>query len=528
MKIKNLRKINNMNNLDNINELNNLDPLDLAFLFLDGEANETEKRILFEELSKDENLQKEFGEAIEMKYAGIEEAKDLTPPIGLTNAIYGTLGVGAAHTVGNLTQNYGRNYFNGLVNSASNFISPIYMMITSFIMGGLLSYFAFDGGNNDTNNNKNISPNSEKIIPITQISETKNVSHLDTLKDNFKQNNNIDEQEFVQVLRYNRNETNPTILEIDTLYYTKDKVNKLIAEQDKLKDKSIISNLSNDTTKNFKNDTIYALDMSSRQSINDGNITIINPNNISISKIDKMPILTPNENIDYKLQVITPIETNDKMNIMPLDNSITTIKIDTLGNITTTNIDPSNITTSKINPFTTEKIIPVVNDNLGIMPNNSQDYEVKIITINSMTYFQNKPNFTDNNTNFNNIQVTGLYKISDNQKVGLSIGNEDYPRYVKFGEDFVLTNDLTYLGGVYNYNFLDVNFAGNIKSNVNLLLGFASESLVNKSGIEINWKPDSKLSLNFGIETLLNMANYNNAYEYTGKLNFYYGVSYNF
>jgi hypothetical protein len=124
-----------MNNYDNLSELNNLDPLDLAFLFLDGEANETEKRILFEELSKDENLQKEFGEAIEMKYAGIEEAKDLTPPIGLTNAIYGTLGIGAANMVGNIAQNYGGNYFSGLVNSASTFISPIYMMITSFIFG---------------------------------------------------------------------------------------------------------------------------------------------------------------------------------------------------------------------------------------------------------------------------------------------------------------------------------------------------------------------------------------------------------
>ena len=129
-----------MNSLDNINELTNLDPLDLAFLFLDGEANETEKRILFEELSKDETLQKDFQEAIEMKYAGIQEAKDLTPPIGLTNAIYGTLGVGAAHTIGNLSQNYGGNYFSGLVNSASTFVSPIYMFITSFILGGLLSY----------------------------------------------------------------------------------------------------------------------------------------------------------------------------------------------------------------------------------------------------------------------------------------------------------------------------------------------------------------------------------------------------
>lgn len=525
MKIKNLRKINKMNSLDNINELTNLDPLDLAFLFLDGEANETEKRILFEELSKDETLQKDFQEAIEMKYAGIQEAKDLTPPIGLTNAIYGTLGVGAAHTIGNVSQNYGGNYFSGLVNSASNFISPIYMMITSFILGGLLSYFAFDGGNN----NNNISQDTQNIIPITQISETKNENTLDTLKyDNIKQNNNIDSKELVQVLRYNRFKSNPKILEIDTLYYTKEKVNKLIAEQDKLKDKSIIYNLSNDTIKNSKIETIYALDISSRQPINDGNITIINPNNISNSKIENMPILTPNENIDYKLQVITPIETNNKMNIMPLDNSIATIRIDTIGNISTTNIDPNNITTSKINPLTTEKIIPSVNDNIVIMPNNSQDYEVKIITINPMTYFQNKPNFTDNNTNFNNVQITSLYKISENQKVGLSIGNEDYPRYVKSGEEFVLTNDLTYLGGVYNYNFFDINFAGNIKSNVNLLLGFASESMINKSGIEINWKPDSKLSLNLGIETLLNIGYYNNSYEYTGKLNFYYGVSYNF
>lgn len=501
-----------MNSLDNINELNNLDPLDLAFLFLDCEANETERQILFEELSKDENLQKEFQEAIEMKYAGIESAKDLTPPVGLTNAIYGTLGVGAAHTVGHLTQNYGGNYFSGtfsgLVNSASSFISPILMMITSFILGGMISYFAFDGGNNDINNDKNISQNTKNIIPITQISETKNVSNLDTLQDeNFKKkssNQNIsDENELVQVLRYNRNKSNPAVMEIDTLYYTKDRVNKLIVEQDKLKSKSIKSNI--------KNDTIYALDMSTSQFYNDSKNINSNLNSNSISKIDNMPILTPNENIDNKMQVITPNETNDKMNILPLDNSI----LNNNQNIIPNNTQNLNIIEQK------------TNNEISIMPK-VQDYEIKVMRINSISYFQNKPNYTDNNTNFNNIQVTGLYKITENQQVGLSIGNEDYPRYVKSGEDFVLTNDLTYFGGVYNYNFLEVNFAGNIKSNVNLLLGFASESLVNKSGIEVNWKPDSKLSLNFGVETLLNVGNYNNAYEYTGKLNFYYGVSYNF
>jgi hypothetical protein len=112
----------------------------------------------------------------------------------------------------------------------------------------MISYFAFDGGNN---NNKNISQNTKKIIPITQMSETKNVNNIDTLKvNNIKQNNNIEEQKLsnqnvinelnlVQVFKYRRNKINPEIMEIDTLYYTQEKVNMLREEQKKLRKNEI-------------------------------------------------------------------------------------------------------------------------------------------------------------------------------------------------------------------------------------------------------------------------------------------------
>jgi len=523
-----------------------LDPLDLAFLFLDGEANDIEKQVLFEALSNDVNLQNDFQEAIAMKYAGIEDVKDLTPPVGLTNAVYSSIGIGAATTVSNLANNFSGNYFTGLFNSASSFLSPIYMVITSFILGSLISYFLIQNidnnqnQNNQSNQNKQNNQYNQKLIPITKISETKNISNIDTIKtNNLIQNNDIDEQklsqkgnfqnltnekiknELVEVYQYKRNKLNPEIIEIDTLYYTKEKVNKLREEQKKLHKNDIASNVYKSKITTSKIDSTNSTMIVLNNGVNGKNN--INNNNKYI-----MPILTPNENIDYKIQTITPIQTNEKMNIMPFENSIfnkNMLKYDSTNKILSeTTIENGQISKIVIQP----ENITVENTKLENMQNVSQNYEIKINTINTLNYFQNMSEKSDNTSSFNNLQGTILYKISENQKVGLSIGNEDYPRYVQLNSEFILTNGLTYYGGVYNYNFLDINLAGNIKTNINLLLGMSSNSLVNKSGIEINWKPDSKLTINFGVESLLNVANFNNAYEYTGKMNLFYGVSYSF
>ncbi|GEM_PF-6081885 len=464
--------------MENYN-LNNFSPSDLIFLYLDGEASEIERTLLFNSLAGDEALQLELQDAISMKYATAKEAEDIVPATALTNSLFGTLGIS---TIANVTSQ--TMEVSSLLKYIDLMKTPIMLVINSLLVGGLLTYSAM-----------RLNTPAE-----TDIANKKITSIKSSLEENYISKNL--ENSLKQVLPKTTNRINEIRQNINSSKKTNQQV--FVGTSDSIRD---INHYVEYQTK----DKGIALKLT--------NGAIQNKVNGS-RPIDNMPnIIKDNRAIDNM-----PNINNDSFTLGKLPNKY----------FSNNPLDPKQYFSEPL-PIMTNKIVDIDSpkettkeDEILNIQDKVSDYSLKLNGINNLVYIANSNNAVISNKRFDNLQITALYKINENSNIGLTFGNEIFPIYIKQNNEFVLTNNLVYFGAVYNWNIFEIEYAGKIRSNFNFIFAATQTSSINKTGMELTWFPDKKLGLFMGIEAFTNVSNYRGALEFSGKTNLYYGITYNF
>ena len=150
-------------------------------------------------------------------------------------------------------------------------------------------------------------------------------------------------------------------------------------------------------------------------------------------------------------------------------------------------------------------------------------------SINAIKYMPARDGIIAEQPLINNFSFGIKYQLSDNIKTGLTIGKESYPIYVKESvENIYPISSLTYYGVNFDYNILTLSEKYNIDSEIRLLLGASKIGLYGKTGLGIIWFPYYNLGLNLGLESTLSISSFNKKEDLTGKIGFYYGISYRF
>jgi hypothetical protein len=135
--------------MNSANNINGMSVNDLIYLFIDGEANDTEKSILFSELSENSSLQQEFQDALNIKNAAFMETSNLILPLSVTNSIFNKVGISNSIPISIPVNVPFTQKISGLLSNTSLY------SLSSGIVGALLTFFLI----NLTQNN--ISPNKD-------------------------------------------------------------------------------------------------------------------------------------------------------------------------------------------------------------------------------------------------------------------------------------------------------------------------------------------------------------------------------
>lgn len=461
-------------NFENIDETFSAN--DLIYLFLDGQASDIEKTTLFAALASDSNLQLEFQEAIQCKNAINEETQEMAPSVMLTNSIFETIGIASSAGIAAASPTISNSISSIVSSNASQSLSmqfmtlmksPIALISLSFLLGSLSTYFLSNNQNN---------PDNKKQI-IANASNTDANASSNNVSTNSNLENHSIERNSSNQRRLGKQITSASKLE------TKLQANANSNSNSEINPNKNSSNLFNKKQEDSNTEDLPNLTLSetkSNRNLSD-NLSDIIPNNFSESKL-----------------IVEELKSKQTTAPVLIDSP-------------EFEQDQNNDAKQKI-------------ENKG-----SSTYFFSIKSINSISYFDQRNQIDKQTDQIDNLQLSILYNLSENHSLGLSIGKENFPIYVKGSDDkFTLHSSLIYLGAMYKWNFYELDFAGKIKTNLNTLLAASNSSAINKSGLELVWMPDSKLAINFGIEAMLNASKYNSKYEITGKSSFYYGLTYNF
>lgn len=168
---------------------------DLIYLFLDGEASETETNVLFSALAENKDVQKEFQEAVALQTSVNNVRNTIQPPLGLSASVFAAIDITDSTAIGVVQK--------GIISSAMQTVSikalPIIgaLITGSAITYGIMEYnhniseknhIAYSADNGDTLKNKieHVHHNNKDII--SSWSE-------ESANDNNSVHNNNSEQE---------------------------------------------------------------------------------------------------------------------------------------------------------------------------------------------------------------------------------------------------------------------------------------------------------------------------------------------
>ena len=402
--------------MKNDNEINDLTPSDLVYLFVDGEATEAEKSVLFNELSTDSNLQIELQNAISMKTVAFHDSNNTVVPAALSNKVFSAVGIGSGvAAIGASAANMaGKSSFWGIGTFYSIISALAGSLITFLLMGNLMT--------NEVN---------KEIVS----------------GDNSK-----------QYQASNLSMTNDTIIMRDTIF----------------KDRVVVKNIEKIIEKE-----IYK----------EANID-------NLAKSDENNEIALNE--------------QNKNESEKIDNSSLNI-IDTVSKTV-------NIIENKL-----ESIIEQENSSFW------KDFSINLNSINALTYLPGRSGIVAEQPLINNFSIGLKYQISDNFRTGITIGKESYPIFIKESDENIYPiSSLTYYGLNFDFDLFTLSDTYNLKSDLRLFLGGTKLGFYGKSGVGIIWAPYNNIDLNLGLESTVSVSNFNNKEDLTGKIGFYYGISYRF
>ncbi|HPI19458.1 MAG TPA: hypothetical protein PKY56_03735 [Candidatus Kapabacteria bacterium] len=392
------------------NNINDLSPSDLINLFVDGEATEAEKSVLFRELSIDSQLQNELQNAISVKNTAFQEVNNTVVPSAVSNKIFSAVGIGSAAIAPLAITGAKSSIFK---------ISILYSVISALI-GSLLTYFLMNSlFNNNLDNNK--------------TSESKLYQNADA----------------------NLSMIKDTVFLTDTIY----------------KDRIIVKNVE----KQFENNIPPVIDLTK---------TEIKPETVIEQQI------VSKQNINSESIKLNSIITADTLNSI-LNNTVT--------------------------------INSIYNNNFW------SRLLLNLNSINAIKYLPARDGIFAEQPLINNFSLGIKYQLTDKIKTGFTIGKESYPIYLKESDENIYpVSSLTYYGVNFDYNMLTLSEEYDIDSEVRLLLGASKIGFYGKAGLGIIWFPYYHLGLNFGLESTISISSFNKKEDLTGKIGFYYGISYRF
>lgn len=402
--------------MNNDNELNDITPSDLVYLFVDGEATETEKSILFQELSTDIQLQNELLNAISMKNAVFHDVNNTIVPAALSNKVLSAVGIGSGvAAIGASVANVaGKSSFFGT--------GTIYSIISA-LAGSLITFLLMSNLFTNEVKNDNMSGYKSKKIQSSYLSMK-----------------------------------NDTIIMRDTIF----------------KDRIVVKNIEKFIEKDINKES----------------------NTKDLAK--------SNENIEVALKH------QDKNESVKINND-SIYKIDSVDSI-------ENVVEDKLESFKE-------NDNSSFWNN----FSFNLNSINALAYMPGRGGIIAEQPLINNFSIGLKYQISDNFRTGITIGKESYPIFIKESDENIYPiSSLTYYGLNFDFDLFTLSEKYNLKSDLRLLAGGTKIGFYGKSGLGIIWSPYNNIELNFGLESTISVSSFNKKEDLTGKIGFYYGISYRF
>ena len=415
-----------MNSINN--NINGMSVNDLIYLFIDGEANDTEKSILFNELSNNSSLQQEFQDALNIKNTTHIESSNIILPVAVSDSIFNKVGIIKTAPI----QVPPVHKISGLISKSSLY------SLGSGIIGALLTFFLMNitQHSNTQNNNVKNSESSLKKYAASNFGDT--------------------------IVKHN------IIIENDTIYPNK---SERISKENKT-NKSAFSNI--------------------------------------VFKSEKLN----NEDNLVKLNQIIPTKF-ENVNTLGLNNKKFSNKT-----------EPQKILHIPSNNYK----IDADNNNLTFMQSNYlKGFTIMLNSISGLKYYPNRDNIYAQSVEINNLALTIKYKLDDTYSIGVTVGKENYPLFIKSNSGDLFPNStINYYGLNCDINLYDFDFAGDLSTDLRFLACGTSVGFLGKSGIGFVWSPDSKLGLNFGLESTISVSSFNKNSDITGKLGLYYGISYKF
>lgn len=123
-----------------MNEQMNFTPSELIYLFLDGEADNVQRTVLFTAMAADSGLQEEFHDAMQIRTVAQKQAQMVVPPAVLTRQLFAKAGFGTAASI----KSAGMLSSTGaLIGSFKGALVPLLTAAAASVVTGVVMYNVF-------------------------------------------------------------------------------------------------------------------------------------------------------------------------------------------------------------------------------------------------------------------------------------------------------------------------------------------------------------------------------------------------
>lgn len=489
----------------------NLNINDLVYLVLDNQATDIERKILFDALKDNNELQNEFHDAMILKKESSKILSAYTPPLALTNSLFekanldnissDRLSNSQSEKQTDLQSTKQENKTNEkafwkIVNSRLS------LMLISGIVCGLIGYYLHDNVNDNLNNNAN-------------NSLTNNPSR--TSYSSNKQSNQSDSKSMMQSIpqisnRENLNTNFNSQIDNSTADISS-KENKQSKKYTELNVKSIKSNY-----RNSEANQIEKLDKKGLESSNNSNelSKSENSNNVNFASNIELTKSKNTNNLDLEFE-------NSKNKISKDDLLLNPEKV----NLPILNTLSNPLQSENPNIFDLN-----AKNNLSTTTMNNLFFELS--TFSSLLYFPSRDIVSDDKIELNNIALALYYQISDNSYLGLSIGQESMPIYFIENSELKPVKSMIWFGANYRYNFVDFELIKDLKPYFDLFAGGTITGPIAKTQLGLNYRlidnPISKNSLEIFSSLDASMLLYQNKgiYKQSSKIGLRLGANFAF
>jgi hypothetical protein len=497
----------------------NLNINDLVYLVLDNQATDIERKILFDALKDNNELQNEFHDAMILKKESSKILSAYTPPLALTNQLFEKANL---DYISSDRQSHSQSESQTDLQSTKHEInsnkkpfwkivnSRLSLMLISGIVCGLIGYYLHDNLNNNlyynANNSLTNNPSQSNYTSEMENNQSANKSNL----------------QYIPQISNRENLNTNSLSQIDnSSAKISRKENKQSKKYTELNVKSIKSNHQYSKANQIEN-----LDKKGLESSYNSNelSKSENSNNANFASNIELTKSKNTNNLDLEFE-------NPKNTINKNDLQVNPEKV----NLPVTNSLTNPISNTLSNPLQSEN--PNIFDlnaknNLTMTTMNNLFFELS--TFSSLLYFPSRDIVSDDKIELNNIALALYYQMSDNSYLGLSIGQESMPIYFIENSELKPVKSMIWFGANYRYNFVDLEIVKDLKPYFDLFAGGTITGPLAKTQLGLNYRlidnPISKNSLEIFTSLDASMLLYQNKgiYKQSSKIGLRLGANFAF